>query len=200
METNKNKKSSDDIQITNRIKLKKNQKLETIVLNSSISNVNINYYKNKNIIPLSRLFKYKLNNINHNNNIEESKYNSVGKLPIFPNLRKSANSLQNYNSISHNKILEINLPKIKNNNKNNDYNEIKDSIIISILNKFDEYDNKFREQEKISKLNIQRGDKFLKLKKDYIDENDKYKYCASKHNYKKQYSKLFKRIKNIHLI
>ena len=44
------------------------------------------------------------------------------------------------------------MAKIKNINNNNDYSEIKDSIIISIHNKFDEYDNNFREQEKISKL------------------------------------------------
>ena len=198
METDKNKKSSDNMETFKELNLKKKQMLQPIALNSSISNVIINNYKNKNIIPLSRLFKNKLNNISQNNNMEESKFNSLGKIPINPHLRKNANSLNNYNSKSLNKISLIKLPKIK--NYKNDNNEKKGSVIISILNKFDEYDNKFREQEKISKLLIQRGDNYLKLKKDYIDENDKYKYCSSKHNYKKQYSKLFKRIKNIHLI
>ena len=203
MEVDKNKKSSDNIRFFKGINLKKRQMFDPNALNSSNSNANINYYKNKNIIPLSRLFKYKLNNIGQNNNMEESKFNSVEKIPIYPHLRKNANSLNNYNSVSFNKISSIKLPKIrKNNNDNNEKvnHDKKDSVIISILNKFDDYDNKFKEQEKISNLIIQRGDRYLKLKKDYIDENDKYKYCASKHNYKKQYSNLFKRIKNIHLI
>ena len=197
MEGDKNKKSTGSIRFFKGMNLKKRQIFDLNALNSSNSNANLNYYKNKNIIPLSRLFKYKLNNINQNNNMEESKFNSEEKIVIYPHLRKNANSLNNYNSISLNKNSSIKLPKIK--KINNDNNE-KGYIIISILNKFDDYNNKFKEQEKISKLIIQRGDKYLKLKKDYIDENDKYKYCASKHNYKKQYSNLFKRIKNIHLI
>ena len=169
MELDKYKKSSNNTKTFKELNLRKKHMLKHIQINSSIGN--INYYKNKKIIPLSSLFKYKLNNISQNNIMEESKFNSVRKIPIDIHLREKTNSQRNYNSISLNKISFIKLPKIKNNK--NDNNE-KGSIINSILNKFDEYDNKFKEQEKISNLVIQKGDKYLNLKKDYIDENDKY--------------------------
>ena len=198
METGSIKKSLVNLKSFNNLNLKKNQKLKQISLFNSISNANINY-RQLNLIPLSRLFKNKLDNLSHNNikNIEEKiKFNSMEKEHNFSDRRNYINSLNNYNSLSHKKISLVKLPKIKNNKDEN-----KCSLIHSILNKLDEYDNKFKEQEKISEFIIKRGDKYLKLKKDYnSDEDEKYKYCASKHNYKKEYSKLFKRIKNIHLI
>ena len=198
METDTIKKSLVNLKSFNNLNLKKNQKLKQISLFNSISNANINY-RQLNLIPLSRLFKNKLDNMSHNNikNIEEKiKFNSMEKDHNFSDRRNYINSLNNYNSLSRKKISLVKLPKIKNNKE-----EIKCSLIHSILNKLDDYDNKFKEQEKISEFIIKRGDKYLKLKKEYnSDEDEKYKYCASKHNYKKEYSKLFKRIKNIHLI
>ena len=198
METGSIKKSLVNLKSFNNLNLKKSPKLKQISLFNSISNANINY-RQLNLIPLSRLFKNKLNNMSHNNikNIEEKiKFNSMGKENNFSDRRNYINSLNNYNSLSHKKISLVKLPKIKNNKEEN-----KCSLIHSILNKLDDYNNKFKEQEKISEFIIKRGDKYLKLKKNYnSDEDEKYKYCASKHNYKKEYSKLFKRIKNIHLI
>lgn len=201
METERNKKSIVNLKSFNNLNLNRNKKLKPLSLFSSNSNANINF-RQINIIPLSRLFKNKLNNIsqnNYNNNIEENiKFNSMGKIPNNQYRRNYLNSLNNYNSLSRHKISLVKLPKIKNSNENDD---LKGSILGSLLNKFDDYDNKFKEQEKISEFIIHRGDKYLKLKKDYNNyEDEKYKYCASKQNYKKQYSKLYKRIKGIHLV
>ena len=177
-----------------------NKKIKLIGLYSSNSNPNFPNidYKQINFIPLSRLFKNKLNNINKISNVEDStKFSSVGKI-IISNNHKNINKSLNYNSFSPQKISLIKLPKIRNNKESN---ELKDSLLDYILNKFDEYDHKFKEQAKISKLNIKRGDKYLKIKNNYLNgEEEKYKNYYSKNNYKKQYSKLFKRIKSMHLI
>ena len=201
MENKQNKNTYANFQIIKEIKaIKINKNPKSLSLYSSISNANINNYQNKKSIPVSRLFKYKLNSITKQNNIKDKKCKSIGKNNIDKNHKNNyINSQIRFNTISNNKISLLKLPKIKNRNREN--NIFKDSLITSLLSKFDDYDNKFREQEKISEFIIKRGDKYLKLKKDYInDKDEKYKYYASKYNYKKTYSKLFKRIKNIQLI
>ena len=182
-----------------------NEKMKKIIkpisLYSSISNLNINQ-RQVNLIPLSLLFKNKLNNAKQNKNkIDTSKkYNSLGKISLHKGKRNYANLKSNYKSFCTQKFQSIKLPKIRNGNSNsNRNNEIKDSLVDIIFNKLEQYDNKFREQEKISAYMIKRGDVYLKLKKDHIKDDDIYKYNASKFNYKKQYSKLFTRIKNIQL-
>ena len=201
MENKQNKNTYANFQIIKEIKaIKINKKPKSYSLYSSISNANINNYQNKKSIPISRLFKYKLNSITKHNNIKDKKCKSIGKNILDKNQKNNyINSQIRFNTISNNKISLLKLPKIKNRNREN--NIFKDSLITSLLSKFDDYDNKFREQEKISEFIIKRGDKYLKLKKDYInDKDEKYKYYASKYNYKKTYTKLFKRIKNIQLI
>lgn len=198
MKPDRNRNYDSNLKGTKELNIKNNQKLKPLYLLSSNSNSNINY-KHINLIPLSRLFKNKLNYISPSNNLEEiTKFNSVGKVIISQDKRNYGNPFKNYNSFSQKKISLIKLPKLKNINENK---EIKDSLIEPILNKFDEYDNKFKEQAKISESIIKRGDRYLKLKKNYINEEEKrYKKFSDKYNYKKQYSKLFKKIKSIHLI
>ena len=205
MDSDRNKGAQINIEIFKELANKKKPKIKPIALYSSNSNVNINHRK-INFIHLSRLFKNKLDILNQNNsnlNMDKTiKFNSVGKISLKhnKNMTHYINSLNNYNSLSYKKMPFLKLPKIKKKNEN-EKKEFKDSLVSSILNKFDQFDNKFKQQGKISEFIIQRGDKYLKLKKDYTnDENEKYKYCASKQNYKKQYSKLFKRIKDIHHI
>ena len=201
MENKQNKNTYANFQILKESKtITINKKPKSLLLYSSISNSNINNYQNKKSIPVSRILKYKLNSINQHNNFKDNKFKSIGKNSSYKSKKNYyINSQIRFNTISNNKISLLKLPKIKNNNKES--NELKDSLIFSLLRKFDEYDNKFREQEKISEFMIKRGDKYLKLKKDYInDKDEKYKYYGYNHNYKKTYSKLFKRIRNMHLI
>ena len=91
------------------------------------------------------------------------------------------------------KYSNIKLPKIKNLNQSI---ELKDSKLDSIINKFDEYDDKFKKRAKFSF--DAGGMKYVhyKLNKglDIQPENDNSK---SKYNFKKIYSKIFKRIKKI---
>ena len=199
MEANSNEKSNTK---TSKILNTKKKKVKPMSLYSSISNLNLNInYKNTNLIPLSHLLKYKLNinNKENKNANKNKKLNSLGKIPLNQYKRNKSKILSDYNSFYTQKLPLLKLPKIKCNN-NNENNELKGSLFGSIYNKFEQFDNKFKEQEKVSAYMIQRGEKNLKLKKEYIKDDDAYKYCASKHNYKKQYSKLFKRIKNIQLI
>ena len=90
----------------------------------------------------------------------------------------------------------IKLPKIKNVSESI---ELKDSKLDLIINKFDEYDDKFKRRPKF--LFDAGGMKYMhfKLNKSHDiklgNENVKSKFC--KYNYKKIYPKLFKRIKKI---
>ena len=200
METNK--KGINNLKKSKELNENMKKCIKPISLYSSISNLYINE-RQVNLIPLSLLFKTKLNNANQNKNkIDTSKkYNSLGKIPLNKSQRNYANLISNYKSFCTQKFSSIKLPRIKNgNNNSNRNNELRDSLVDIIFNKFEQYDNKFREQEKISVYMIKRGDVYLKLKKDHIKDDDIYKYSASKFNYKKQYSKLFTRIKNIQLI
>ena len=177
--------------------LMKKPKIKQIELYSSNSNVNINF-KKTNFIHLSSLFKTKINKLNQNNSNScvagSPKFKSMEKISLKQHKKHYINSLSNYNSLSYKKMSLIKLPKIKNENEIN-------NLVANIFTKFEQVEKNFKEQGKITNFIIKRGDKFLKLKKDYLnDENEKYKYCASKHNYKKQYSNLFRRIQKIHFI
>ena len=196
MEIDRIKISLSSLQISKEFNSIKNKKIKPIALYSSNSNGNITS-KHMNFIPLSLLFKNKINNMNRNDNNNDSNEEKKQFNNVRKNHKNHTNLLLNYNSLYCKKKSLIKLPKIKKNIKNN---EILDSKLYLLFNKFDQYDNKFKEQEKISDFIIQRGDKYLKLRKEYLDENEKYKYCASKHNYKNQYNKLFKRIKNMHYL
>ena len=187
-----------------KIKIEKNKSKQKSLLFSSISNLNDKENKRTlNLIHLSNLCRYKLNinqettNTNINTNKKTiQKYNSLGK--IYHNSssqydNSNTNLLSDCTSIVTQKKSLLKLPKIKSYRGNNN----ESSLINSILSKFREYDYKFKEQEKVSEFIIKRGDKFSKLKKEYIKNYDKFKISPSKRNYKIKYSKLFRRIKNI---
>ena len=205
METDdRDKITQTRIKIFNVSKEKQSMKIKPLTLYSSLSNVNI---KNRQIrfIPLSLLFKNKLSKSKANNKYDTSsskdkKFGSVEKSILSLNQRNMGNSLFSHNTLSQKRIpmlasTKIKLPKIKCYNGNEN---LQSGIITSILNKFKQCDNKFREQGKISSFIIKKAEQDLKLTKDYInDEEHKFIYCSSKNNIKKQYSRVYKRIKKI---
>ena len=208
METyNSDKIAQTRNKIFNISKERKSMKIKPLTIYSSLSNANI---KNRQIrfIPLSLLFKNKLskNKVNNKYDISSSKdknFGSAEKSILSPSQINMGNSLFSHNTLSKNRIpvltsTKIKLPKIKY-YKGND--NLQSGIITSILEKFKQCDNKFREQGKISSFIIKKAEQDLKLTKDYInDEEHKFIYYASKNNIKKQYSRVYKRIKKIQAI
>jgi len=185
-------------------KKKQRMEIKPLTLYSSLSNVNI---KNRQIrfIPLSLLFKNRLSNNKINNKYnttssKDKKFGNVEKSIISPSQRNITNSLFTHNSLSQKRIpmltsTKIKLPKIKC-YKGND--NLQSGIIKSILKKFEQCDKKFKKQGKISSFIIKKAEQDFKLTKDYInDEEHKFIYCATKNNIKKQYSRVYKRIKKI---
>ena len=182
--------------------VKKKIRIKPMPLYSSISNVNI---KKETIIPLSYLMNCNLTNTNRNKNKKKhKKIKSLGKLPL--DIYQRNNILTNFDSFNSQKLPLIKVTNTTNNfnnlnDNNNKNNGIKGSYIDIIFNKFEQFDHKFRKQERIAANIIERGDKLLKLKSDYIKDDDKFKYYTPKRNYlKKQYSKLLKRIKDIQML
>ena len=186
-------------------KEKQRKKKNPIELYSSQSNTNIKSKKLQ-LVPLSLLFRNKLNNIQIDNNTNEisnidkdKRLKSVEKTNLIHNQRNITNSLYTHNALSHKRILipnsNLKLPKIKCYNGNSD---LQSRLITSILNKFEQYDNKFKQQGKLSSTIIKRAEMDLKLTKDFFgDEIHKINYLSSKNGYKRQYSKLYRRIKKI---
>ena len=185
-------------------KKKQRMEIKPLTLYSSLSNVNI---KNRQIrfIPLSLLFKNRLSNNKINNKYnttssKDKKFGNVEKSIISPSQRNITNSLFTHNSLSQKRIpiltsTKIKLPKIKC-YKGND--NLQSGIIKSILKQFEQCDKKFKIQGKISSFIIKKAEQYFKLTKDYInDEEHKFIYCATKNNIKKQYSRVYKRIKKI---
>ena len=212
METDdRDKITQTRIKIINTSKEKQKMKIKPLTLYSSLSNFNI---KNRQIrfIPLSLLFKNKLIN-NKDNNKDKNKYNtsnskdkifwSVEKSSLSPIQRNVTNSLLSHNTLTQKGIpvlasTKIKLPKIKCYKGNDNFQS---GIITSILKKFEQCDTKFREQGKISSFIIKKAEQDLKLTKDYInDEDHKFIYYTSKNNIKKQYSRVYRRIKKIQAI
>lgn len=185
---------------------KQRTKINPIELYSSQSNTNIKSKKLQ-LVPLSLLFRNKLNNIinnyntNEKSNIDKDKrLKSVEKTNLTHNVKNITNSLFTHNALSHKRIhipnSNFKLPKIKSYNGNSD---LQSHLIASILDKFEQYDNKFKQQGKLSSFNIKRAEIDLKLTKDFFgDEGHKINYLSSKNGYKRQYSKLYRRIKKIH--
>ena len=207
METEINKVSQTNFKILKSFKEK--NKINPIKLYSSMSNIYFNNKKQLNLIPLSHLFSKEFdkniptNDINNPDLVKNTKINSIGR-----NTKIQLNefdSLYRNNSLSHRRIpfikSKLKLPYIK---SYNDKEELKGGLrgfVSTIFNKLEEFDNKFKEQGKLSENFIKKGDKDLKLKKQFFNEqNYKYKYIISKNDYKRQFSKLFKRIKNIQTI
>ena len=185
---------------------KQRTKINPIELYSSQSNTNIKSKKLQ-LVPLSLLFRNKLNNITNNYNTneisnidKEKRIKSVEKTSLTHNVKNITNSFFTQNALSHKRFKipksNLKLPKIQCYNGNSD---LQSRLIASILNKFEQYDNKFKQQGKLSSSNIKRAEMDLKLTKDFIsDEFYKINYFSSKNGYKRQYSKLYKRIKKIH--
>lgn len=208
METDdRDKITQTRIKIFNVSKEKQSMKIKPLILYSSLSNVNIKNRQTR-FIPLSLLFKNKLSKSKANNKYDtrsskDKKFGSVEKSILSFNQRNMGNSLFSHNTLSQKRIpmltsTKIKLPKIKCYNGNDN---LQSSIITSILNKFKQCDNKFSEQGKISSFIIKKAEQDLKLTKDYInDEEHKFIYCSSKNNIKKQYSRVYKRIKKIQAI
>ena len=184
-------KSGNSVQI-NRPKLIKRKKHQSLYC--LFNNLNDDK-KRINIIPLPQLFNTKISKekIFVNQKMKDKNIKRQKK-PLL-NLKKS--SFNKYKSLSY-KILpirysSIKLPKIKNVSESI---ELKDSKLDLIINKFDEYDDKFKRRPKF--LFDAGGMKYMhyKLNKSHDiklgNENVK-----SKFNYKKIYPKLFKRIKKI---
>lgn len=176
---------------------KRKIRLNPISLFSSLSNNNMDE-KEIQLIPLSHLFGNKFykktlpNNINNTDLKQSIKYNSVRKKN---NTQRSViDTIFKYNSLSQSKIPK--LPKIK---SYNDDRELKEGrFVSSIFNKLEDYEFKFKEQGKISDNFIKKGDKNLKLKINFFKEHQfKSKILIPKGDYKKHYSRLFRRIKFI---
>ena len=155
--------------------------------------------KHRNLIPLSFLFKARINRDDNNefssleNTKETNNNNNTNKFPI--SLKSS--SLMKYKSLSY-KILPIKLsktklPKIKRFDETR--NEIKNSRLFSIVNKYSEFEEQFKHQ----KYPIDSGQHSYFQFKIYNNFKNSFKYghISIKNNSKKFYSKLMKRIKEI---
>lgn len=191
--------------IFNVSKEKQKMQINPIELYSSQSNTNIKSNKLQ-LVPLSLLFTNKLNNNQIDNNTNEiinfdmnKRLKSVNKANLTLNEKKITNSLFTHNALSHKRIQipnsNLKLPKIKCYNGNND---LQSRLINSILNKFEQYDNKFKQQGKLSSSIIKRAEMDLKLTKEFFsEEGNKINYLSSKNGYKRKYSKIYRRIKKI---
>ena len=155
--------------------------------------------KRRNLIPLSFLFKTRINRDDNKelssleNTKETNNNNNTNKFPI--SLKNT--SFMKYKSLSY-KILpikysKIKLPKIQRFGESR--NEIKDSRFVSLVNKYSE----FEEQFKHPKLSIDSGQhSYFQFKiNNNFNNSFKYGHISLKNNSKKFYSKLMKRIKEI---
>ena len=182
--------SKKNVHINNLKLIKRKKPPSLYYLINDLNDVN----KRINIIHLSQLIKTK-NNKETINFSQRMKEKNIKQNNVPLSLKHS--KLNKYKFLScrilPSKYSNIKLPKIKNLNQSI---ELKDSKLDSIINKFDEYDDKFKKRAKFSF--DAGGMKYVhyKLNKglDIQSENDN---CKSKYNYKKIYSKIFKRIKKI---
>ena len=182
--------SKKNVHINNLKLIKRKKPPSLYYLINDLNDVN----KRINIIHLSQLIKTK-NNKETINFSQRMKEKNIKQNNVPLSLKNS--KLNKYKFLScrilPSKYSNIKLPKIKNLNQSI---ELKDSKLDSIINKFDEYDDKFKKRAKFSF--DAGGMKYVhyKLNKglDIQPENDNSK---SKYNFKKIYSKIFKRIKKI---
>ena len=147
-------------------------------------------FKELNSIPLYKLYYNK----NHKN-----KFNSLNKKSLSIGFNVLKMSYYDFDSIFNtkkNKNISYGKKIYKKENKN-DNNSLQGNIGI-LLKKFYQIDKKYKLQNEVAQKTIDIGDKNMKLTNDFLKESSKYSYCSSKHDYKKQYSQLFRRIKNIH--
>ena len=189
-------KSNKSLQIK-RLKLSKTKTPSSLY--SLINDFNEDKKKN-NLIPLSRLLKTKLKKKECIKDISFSKdinTKIINKPNNFPISLINSSSIMKYKSLSYkifpSKYPKMILPKIRSfDEKSNE----KESKIDLILNKFDEYDDKFK---KPSKFSIDVGDsEFMRYKLNKgLNKRFNYGHVGIKFNYQKIYSKLFKRIKKI---
>ena len=163
------------------IKLLKSKKFPSLF--SELDN-NIKIKKKKiNIIPLTYLFKEK----------DEDDSIKVKSFIGINNKRKNKNNFfLKYKSLSQEllqiKYTKFKLPRIK--QSKGIQTELKESMIESIINKFNQCDNKFKIKPKYSNdLNL---NKYIKYNYNFNKAN-----IPTKYDYKTIYSKLFKRIKKI---
>ena len=156
--------------------------------------------KQINLIPLSQLLKTKMKKENNKiiNFCEKQPKAIKHQIKLNLSNKNSTSALNKYKSLSY-KIIPFKqqnykLPKIKSLEESS--SEIKESKIDSIIHKFNEYDNKFKKQ---SKLSIDAGEiAYMRYKLNQnLSNNFKYEHISLKYNYKKIYSKLFKRIKKM---
>ena len=165
------------------IKLLKTKKFPSLF--SDLDN-NIKSNKKKiNIIPLTYLFKEKEEN-------ESIKVKSFIGISNNKKNKNKNNSFMKYKSLSQEllpiKYTKIKLPRIK--QSKGIQTELKESMIESIINKFNQCDNKFKIKPKYSNdFNL---NKYIKYNYNFNKAN-----IPPKYDYKKIYSKLFKRIKKI---
>ena len=163
------------------IKLLKTKKFPSLF--SDLDN-NIKSNKKKiNIIPLAYLFKEK----DENDSIKVKSF-----IGINNNKKNKNNSFLKYKSLSQEllpiKYTKFKLPRIK--QSKGIQTELKESMIESIINKFNQCDNKFKIKPKYSNdFNL---NKYIKYNYNFNKAN-----IPPKYDYKKIYSKLFKRIKKI---
>ena len=185
-----------------------------LIINSTISDSTENqkYFQVKNIqeIPLSYLFKNKLNHkIQCDSNIFkplEEKSNNEEISSIYKNLGIK-NNINYFKSMSQKKFSIQNtkrkLPMIKcycnqKLKKNSFKNEVKGNSLWTIFHKLKLYDKKFKEQGHLSERIINKGNKDLKLSNKFIQLNaPKRDSSFMNKGYKKDYSKLLLRIKQI---
>ena len=154
-----------------------------------------------NLIPLSRIIKKALQREESKETsfCEKPRINIIKKKNKFPiSIKNYASNFNKYKSLSY-KILplkqpKLKLPRIKSYEDNS--SEQKDSRFVSLINKFNEYDEKFKKKPKFSLDVGEMAYMNYKLKQK-LNHNFNYEHIAVKYNYKKVYSKLFKRIKKI---
>ena len=151
----------------------------------------LNYdFKELNTIPLYKIYYNK----NHKNKLNSSNkvLSSIEGFNItkmsYIDFNSIFNRKRNKNISSDKRIYK------KGNNKDN--NPLKGTVGI-LLKKFYQFDKKYKLQSELSQKTIDIGDKDLKLTNDFLKESSKYSYCCSRHDYKRQYSQLYHRIKNM---
>ena len=128
------------------------------------------------------------------NTKESNNNNNIKKIPT--SLKYS--SLMKHKSLSY-KILPKQFSKIKLPEINRFYesrNEVKDSRFISTVNKFNEFENKFKQTIKHSIDSGQHSYLQFKINNNF-NNSFKYVHISIRNNSKKFYSKLLKRIKEI---
>ena len=179
--------------------MKTNKNLKPIILLKTKKKPSLFSYLNKiridkkelNIIPLTNLFKGK--NIKDVHKVKSffGLSSNENKNEIILNKFKNK-SLKNCKSLSQELLpiqnSKLKLPKIKRFKEIEA--DIKESKIESIMNKFHQYDNKFKTESKNS-FDFS-SQNYLKYNYDFSNLN-----IPPTYDYKKIYSKLFKRIKEI---